>query len=455
MSVVKEVKRSNTNDQDLVELAGYHSYQHYETGNIITVNRKEFIVKQTTYNTSSGLDALTVENNITKEITIVFVGSEDDKDWLETNPRLLSEVPPKQIEDAKQYYIDMKRKYGEIHSVTGNSLAGALTNSVAMDHPELKAITLNPAILPAGMVDSNKEYSNITNYYSQFDFLTGTEESLGLGNRIPGNKYNINNGIPIFSSIGPNHTGYVDMDKDQEFKVEIGIKGEPGYGFIHVGADDHIVTSIWTGEPIYYGNSEKIKINKASMTLLADGIRDQVKGRITNMNQYLENSIDIVKDESAKFVDRVKEFQETFQTMLEETAGEPMMRGIAGTGTIIKLYLLDMIDLLDCAEEKCRFLNSILNSAPMELVENLLSVDISVESFFEQGRRNLNNLCQEVDEFVYNAQNVITKDIPDLFKGGTDQFIDAVVDENNAHYEIIRKNKQSLHHQLTEYSEQV
>lgn len=260
MSIVSNVTSPNTNDQDLVELAGYHSYIHYEKGEIVKVNEKKYKVINTSYNTESGLDALTVQNDVTKEFTVVFVGSEQlDKDWLGTNSKLLSDVPPAQINDAKEYFDRVNNEIGKVSSVSGNSLAGALTNAVAIDNPKVKAITLNPAILPSGMVEPNKEYSNITNYYSKYDFLTGTEESIGMGDRIPGKKYGINNGVPTFSMLSSNHTGYVDQDEQGEFKIEVGIKGEPGHGFIHVGADDHIVTSIWTGSPLHGGQSERLR----------------------------------------------------------------------------------------------------------------------------------------------------------------------------------------------------
>lgn len=45
--------------------------------------------------------------------------------------------------------------------------------------------------------------------------------------------------------------------------IEIGKKGELGYGKIDIAADEHIVMSIWTGEPLYGGRSGQIKINKS------------------------------------------------------------------------------------------------------------------------------------------------------------------------------------------------
>lgn len=456
MTTINNVTSPNTNDKDLVELAGYHAYQKYDVKDKLQVNDKEFYVINTLYNSSSGLDAITVQNFETNEISVVFVGSQQlDKDWLETNTKLIGTVPPQQILDAKIYFQQMNNKFGEISSVSGNSLAGALTNAVAIENPQVKAVTLNPAILPLGMVDPTKEYANITNYYSKYDFLTGTEESLGLGGRIPGNKYGINNGVPLFSMLGSNHTGYVEADENGEFKIEVGVKGQPGHGYIYIGADDHIVTSLWTGSPLYGGQTEKIVLNKENMLLLSNGIRDQVKGRITNVQNYLNNSVDIVLDESMQFATRVTVLQQTFQMMFDETAGDPLFNGISNTGTLIKGCIDHLIALLDAAEAKCRILNSILNSKPAEIIEFIASINIDVESLFAPAREYLNQLKDDVDNLVNGAQNIIQTYIPELFKGGKDMFVDAVVGELNAHYSIVHKNKEAVYNQLSNYETQV
>ena len=331
------VSYSTASDKDLVELAGYHAYRHYKVDENIEVNGNEFSVINTEYNNDSGLDALTVRNLDSNELTIVFVGSEQVKeDWLDTNLKLLSDIPPAQLKDAVKYFEEVNNKYGKVSSLTGNSLAGALTNVVAIENPRVKAVTLNPAMLPAGVVDPTKNYSNITNYYSKYDFLTSTQGTLQLENRIPGNKSAINNGLPHFSMFTSNHTGYVEADKNGDYTIQIGLKGEPGYGFIHIGAADHIVTSIWTGSPLHGGTAEKIFIDHTHMTALANGIKDHVKGRMGLATGYLENSVSIVDDESARFSQRVTMLQVLFTQKLEETAGNPIFIGIAGTGYLIK-----------------------------------------------------------------------------------------------------------------------
>ena len=143
------------------------------------------------------------------------------------------------------------------------------------------------------------------------------------------------------------------------------------------------------------------------MLLLSNGIRDQVKGRITNVQSYLNNSVSIVLDESMQFSNRVTVLQQTFQTMFDEAAGNPLYNGISNTGTILKGCIDYLISLLDSAEAKCRILNSILNSKPAEIIEFITSINIDVESLFAPAREYLNKLKNDVDNLVNSAQNKI------------------------------------------------
>ena len=131
------VKNSHdTNDKDLIELAGYHAYRNYKTSEVIEIKGKDFEVKNTIHDPDSGFRALTVENLETDEISIVYVGSEPNvQDWIFTNPMLLSDTPPQQIQDAIDYYDWVNDKIGDVSSITGNSLAGALTNAVSIENP--------------------------------------------------------------------------------------------------------------------------------------------------------------------------------------------------------------------------------------------------------------------------------------------------------------------------------
>lgn len=459
MPIVKGLSSENkyqTKDQDLVQLAGYHAYQKYDLADKITINEIEFEVLNTKYDTDSGLDALTVENVNTKELTVVFVGSEQtDKDWKQTNSKLLNRVPPAQLVDAQKYFDEVNKNFGKVSSVTGNSLGGALANSVAINHPELNSVTLNPAILPESMIDDKGDYSHMKNYFSKYDVLTKAEVALSMEKQIPGSHYGINNGLPRFSMIVSNHTGYGKKDNDGKFTVEIGKKGEPGYGLIHIGADEHIVTSLLNGNVLYGGNSELVDINAETLRFLADGIKEQVKARLLLAGTYLKNSTDIVKYEHALFDKRVYILQEEFKQLIEQTAGDPLFKGIAISGNILKDCICGLTNLLELAEEKCMVLNTILNSKPAELIEHVTNTDISVEALFGPPKRMLANLSSGVDDFVVASRNILFKHFPKLLEGGFEKFADAVADELDAHYDIMQTNQTRIIRQMDLYERQI
>src|SRR5699024_1934859 len=112
-------EKHQTTDADLVELAGYHAYRNYERGDLGGgVKGKKFEVVHTKYDIDSGFEALTVLNVETKEISIVYVGSQDIiNDWILTNPMLLSDTPPQQIQDAIDYYDWVNDNVGEVSSI--------------------------------------------------------------------------------------------------------------------------------------------------------------------------------------------------------------------------------------------------------------------------------------------------------------------------------------------------
>ncbi|WP_163530080.1 SA1320 family protein [Halobacillus ihumii] len=444
-------------DKDLVELAGYNAYINYTELQPITVNGTKYRVVDTNYKDPTGVDAMTVQNKITKEFTIVYTGTGDNQDIV-TDVKLLGDVPPVQLEHAVEYFNKMDERYG-INSICGNSLAGAYTNAVAIKNPDVKAVNLNPALLPAGMVDPNKTYDNITNYFSKYDVLTKTEVSLDMGHRIPGKQYEINNGVPELAHIATNHTGYmkgngINNGNEGQFYT-IGVKGQPGFGKIYMAADEHIVTSIWSGLPLYGGGqTERIDINPENLNMLATALQDRVIHKVSLVQDYLGNSAEIVKHEGDQFTLRVNHLQEIFTELLE-WAGGPWFIGITTTGNILKSHIDTLISKLNAAEDQCRFLNSILNSPPAELIEHITSTNVSVESLFGEVRNYLYSLKEKVNELTGAAGHILYEKIPQLFEGGKELFIDAVVDELQAHFQIIDGNKDKVLHQLKEYQTQV
>ncbi|MCY8008244.1 hypothetical protein MOF38_16290 [Bacillus haynesii] len=461
MNMVKK-KTIYSKEKDLVELSGYHSYRNLKKGNDFTVNGHEYYVVNTLYNQPSGLDVMTVVNKETDEVTVVYQGTDAGKtngmqDIL-TDAQMAGSITPKQVEAARDYYDQMKAKYGDkLNSVCGNSLGGGLANAVAVEHPDSKAVTINPSILPEGEVDRDQDYPNITNYFSKYDPLTLAEEGVLLGDRIPGKVIEIDNGVPLVSAFMSNHMGYRMGENTEEGQsVEIGEKGKPGHGRIYVSAGDHIVTSIWTGEPLY-GNigSNKIEINKENLDLLAAALESDVLRRLGYVSEYLHHSNDIVEHEKDLKPKRLADLRETFTDMFERAFGDPLFIGISQAGNLLKYLIDSLIALLDTAEEKCRSLNVVLNSPPSELIEYVFQTNISVESITGEIRGYLNGLKHDIDSLTHALTNMVRQEISEVFVNPAMGFADAVADEIYSHFVIVGKNENSLKKKVKTFIRQV
>jgi len=182
---IPDIKSTTTSDQNLVELAGFHVYVEFKEGDVLKTNGVSFEVRDSNIEEdSTGLDAMTVQNMKSGEYHVIFMGTDiHGKYGLEdliTNINLLTPPVPEQLESADEYFDKMEKEYGEISSVAGNSLGGALANTVAVRYPHVRSVTLNPAPLPASELDKQVEYENITNYISEYDVLNLALEAGGL-----------------------------------------------------------------------------------------------------------------------------------------------------------------------------------------------------------------------------------------------------------------------------------
>ncbi|QOK25848.1 hypothetical protein IIE26_19500 [Cytobacillus oceanisediminis] len=452
---------SINNDKDLVELAGYYAYTYPKKGDILNVNGIEYQVRHEHYKDPTGLDAMTVVNMETEEISIIYVGTnahgEYGKQDILTDAQLLSDLTPAQLAEARNYFNEMNEKYkqfGGVQSIAGNSLGGGLVGAVAIENPEVKAVTLNPALLPEGMMDPNKTYDNITNYFSSYDVLTQTLIALNLHGRIPGKQYEIFNGIPELSKLGTNHTGYLRNEDGTQFYV-IGEVGNPGYGKIYIDADAHIVSSIWTGVPLYGGHSERIEINKENLDLLASSLQNHVKERLNLAHEYLGNSVAIVEDEGNRYYERLSRLQGIFEEMFENLISEPLFMGITSISNRLTAEIDHLVSLLNVAESHAKSLNYILNSPPAELLEHIFRTNVSVESIFNEIRSFLYDLKADVQDLSKSLIQIISNKIPELFEGGKELWYDAVVSELKAHYGIVNNNRDKLLSHISEYQKQV
>src|SRR5690625_1392502 len=349
----KEEIQQGTTEQDLLQLAGHYAYKYktYNTRDIISVNNSNYIIENIHRDKDTGLDAMTVENLFTGERIVVFVGSEQlYQDWLLTNGMLPGKIPPGQLDAARQYYLDMSKEK-EVSYVIGNSLGGANANYVGIEYADVDVVTLNPAMLPGGQIDKDKEYKNIKNYYTSHDVLDAVQTSLRYTNLVPGTVYDIRNPTTRIADLIANHKGYPDDKIDGEFKVEIGEKGEVGHGYIYLAADEHIVTNIWTGETIQKGTtSPVIKIDSQALRQLANGVGEQVNFRLERAQEYLSTAQEIVEHEGDNFNNRLIKFENKFLTLLEDYLGISISSKFNPLGGLFTTFVDPINDCLHQAE---------------------------------------------------------------------------------------------------------
>ncbi|MFG6496260.1 hypothetical protein P8610_12915 [Fictibacillus sp. UD] len=452
-----KTKIKTVTDQDLVEISGFHAYQEYEINQVVQVNGNSYRVLDVKESEVNGLNALTLASNDSKEIIVAYTGTDTgDKNDLKTDLQLLSDRVPVQVEAAREYFDDMEKKFGKISYVCGNSLGGGNANAVGVANPDVKTVTLKPAMLPEGVVDYDKEYTNITNYFGRYDVLTSLETGLMLGHRIPGKQIEINHGIPNALHFVNNHTGYIGKDETSKLVYVIGEPGQPGFGKIYFDeADSSVVSSIWTGHSLHTGSSERIDLNTENMFKLSKSLDSYIGSRMAHVHSYLQNSAEIVEYEGSRYYERLHTLQEHFRDMFEEAAQNPLFVGITRTGNIIKAEIYHLITLLDTAESRAQSLNYFLNSPPAELVEFVFHQDINVESLFGDARNFLYSLRSNVEDLTDLLPSLISQKIPELFEGGTDHFTDAVVGEFMAHYKILSKNNLTVKKHMESYSTDV
>ncbi|WP_079708952.1 SA1320 family protein [Paraliobacillus ryukyuensis] len=450
----------NVSDQDLVELAGYHAYINLHKSDRTLVNGTEYEVINENYENPTGLDALTVQNLDNKEITVVYVGTDKGQpEDILTDAQLLSDMAVPQVEDAKDYFEKMDKAYG-VDNVTGNSLGGALANAVAVENQQVRSVTYNPALLPATAdYDPNKDYDNITNYIGQYDVLNGTLNSLKLDERVPGNSYTVYNGMPgtetsYVDLITSNHTGYL-RNKDKTQYYEIRPEGGPGSGKIYIEADEHIVLSPWTGQPIYQSGTEDIKINPNTLRDLAVGLDQAVFSRMERIDEYLNHAMEIIEDEAAKKQLRIQKLRDQFEEVVETTVNHPLIQDIIGPGFPLLRELDVMSYLQQFLEEKAQELNQIYYSAPFLIRQFFSPIINSISNLVANAGDKLTQIIEDVESLINGFGEIIINTIPTLFYSATNDWEDAVVEEFHAHFRIVLPNCIQMAEQLKTFQQQI
>ncbi|MBC2676743.1 SA1320 family protein [Listeria booriae] len=444
----------NLSDKDLIILAGNTAYYNkFMDKDMTLIPGVGMFIVLDTIATDSGLNALTLQNTITKEITIVYQGTDITQlSDITTDSSLPGTVTNNQLKDAEQYFIKQNTIHanemnGNVISVCGNSLGGALANHVAVNHPEIRSVTLNPAILPG---DLKGNYDNITNYMSDGDILTKGEKALGMGGQIPGKHVDINTSLPGILNIGPNHMGYINDKDDSSAQHDVVINGVS----VPFGADRFLPVSIWGDTILEAGftpTGKKIKIDTQALRTLRQKMNNLIIENIKVAQLCLDNSVDLVESEGAKIDDRTKDLEDALSEMLASTVFGRLLllRGGVDQFREILLPLGNVSDAVIVILDNIKSIPVISNIIDFTVVSALRINPLAGISLI------LFDTFADIDELLRRLSAIKRYAIPKLLNGIDNTFVDAVVEELRGYYQIVDANKELLTKQGLDFGQKV
>ncbi|HEY0216985.1 MAG TPA: hypothetical protein VGC57_11390 [Cellulomonas sp.] len=266
-----------TDDDDLMDLASRFSYQNLRRGNGLDVNGTRYVVRDATHDTVTGLDAFTFFNTASHEVTVGFQGSQGTTDRL-NNAQLVTALTPVQFEAAEAYVAAVE---GGVDFVCGNSLGGGLAAYVAGRDPDLRAVTVNPAPVPAEL--AGMRAPNVHNYLVSNDMLHQLVVAGGLGDRVIG-RSTVVQGTATNDVFGPNHVG-----SDRDAGLYDASMAVP-FSLFHA---DRIVSAGSFGP--------RVDITVENLVLLSEGLRAQ---RV-DLDHVLDSELVGLRDELETYRDQL------------------------------------------------------------------------------------------------------------------------------------------------------
>lgn len=240
----------NTNDDDLMDMASDFAYTDLQVNDPLSINGRPHTVLNIVHDVDTGLDAFTIQNDTTKEITVAFQGSNGGTDW-SNNAVLISTLTPEQFKAAEDYVA----RQGDVDYVCGNSLGGGLAAYVGAKNPNIKAVTVNPAPVPQEVANANAP--NVRNYIVDNDMLHQLVVTGGLDSRIIGETRTVS-GSYINDVFGPNHVGSERHHGTYDASMAV------PFSLFH---DDQVVSAGTYGK--------RVDITLANLLLVAVGLQRQ------------------------------------------------------------------------------------------------------------------------------------------------------------------------------------
>ncbi len=317
---------STEDHQDLMDLASRHAYKsHGDLKPGALVAGGKYRVAGYTHDLSNGLDAYTFQNVKTGEYTITFVGSVEDMDWFQ-NAQLIPPLTPSQYTAAEEYYKDVVDRIGPVSNVCGNSLGGGLAAYVALHHPDVEAVTVNPAPVPEKYAGAKAP--NVHNYILTNDILHHLVMAGGMESRIVGDVTKVNSTPLTFSSITENHIGSAREDGAYDASMTV------PFSLFHKN------TTIGAN-----GFGDRIHVTAVGLTSIADALEQQ----LADLESVMADGFNrVATDLTEELTDRPRRaaiFRNTLADSLHELIS-PLTKELRGHEEEIRSWVHDFKRLL-------------------------------------------------------------------------------------------------------------
>jgi hypothetical protein len=300
-----------TTDDDLMDLASRTSYLDSARMEERTeVNGVRFKLVHAIQDPATGLDAFTFRNVSTGELTVGFQGTAGLVDTL-TDAQLVTALTPAQYRAAEAYVLGVEADLGRpVSSVCGNSLGGGLAAYVAATHPRIRAVTVNPAPVPAELAGAVAP--QVRNYITETDVLHRSVVAGGLADRVIGEQITVRGTSFHLSYLVANHIGS-DRD-DGVYDASMSVP----FSLFHPG------TVIGSG-----GYGAKVDLDLDALAAVVRGLHRQredllavLDGELVGMQRELRAYGAEVDDRADRARDELVDLAESVYAPVRRTVGD-------------------------------------------------------------------------------------------------------------------------------------
>lgn len=476
--------KGRINDLDAIEIAGTIGYEkEFDNTDYLPINKNFYKIINYNYSedgiSNGGLDVNVFERyddkKPTGEVIIAYQGSDFNQlgDTI-ADFQLAGTKVPTQYEAARKFYTDLKTKYNDannlnyeqfykkhhtepnqyqnkqIKMVTGNSLAGGLSQYVGIFDPSVQVVTTDTAPLPGSIAKNmRKDIKNIRNYHSSLDILTMLNKGSFLYNNIAGEHINLHNGVLHKLGISSSHTGYNIIDKKKRLNGKYDPKNvvnKPIYVSkhgtkIYADMDKNVPIFVWSGDALGAG-APQIKLDKAHLSQLHHYVEGRLTEFVDDIRKKMNDADTTVSEEHARFQEKIEELEHEFEEITKLKDVEHFVETVCNN---LKNQIISKIDGLNHQLERLKREEHFLDFIGMDTV-----ID-SLQSTLTSLKNQITKIATHALELFEALRDIQKHTIRKMFISPIHGFEDGVREEITEHYDIVLPNIDIIHKQIANF----